>query len=105
MRPRPTILNGTPSGDIASTGALIVGERAVVRANVRADSVVGRGDVIGDITTLERIEVKSNARVVGDLIAPEVVVDSGARFEGTCRMGELPAAPLAPNDLILLRGA
>ena len=86
------MLNGKLSGEITSSDALIIGDKGVINANIRVGSIVVGGEVTGNITATERIELKSTARVFGDLDAPVVVVAEGVLFEGRCRMTK-PAEP------------
>ncbi len=80
------LLNGKVRGEIVTTDALIVGEKAVVNATIRGESVVIKGEVVGNIHATVRVELKGSARVFGDLEAPVVVVDEGVLFRGQCRM-------------------
>lgn len=80
------LLNAKFHGEIVSTDTLIIGEKGVVNANIRAGSVVVRGEVVGNVQASERVELKGTARVFGDLEAPVVVVEEGVLFEGHCRM-------------------
>ncbi|MFQ5990632.1 MAG: polymer-forming cytoskeletal protein [Candidatus Methylomirabilales bacterium] len=84
--PGTILLNGNLQGEITITDELIVGEKAVVNATIRAGSVVIWGKVVGDVHATERVELKGAARVVGALEAPVVVLDEGVFFEGRCRM-------------------
>lgn len=80
------VLNGKFQGEIVSTGTLIIGEKGVVNATIRAGSVLISGEVGGNVLATERVELKGSARVFGDLEAPVVVVEEGVLFEGHCRM-------------------
>ena len=80
------MLNGKLQGEITTTAALIVGEKAVVNATIRAGSAVIWGEVVGDVHAGERVELKGTARVFGTLEAPVIVLDDGVFFEGHCRM-------------------
>lgn len=80
------MLNGKLQGEITTTAALIVGEKAVVNATIRAGSAVIWGEVVGDVHAGERVELKGTARVFGTLEAPVIVLDDGVFFEGQCRM-------------------
>ena len=82
------MLNGRLTGELESSGALIIGASAVVQAGIRARVVTVRGEVIGNITALERIELTAGARVFGDLETPILVVQEGAVMEGRTRMRE-----------------
>jgi cytoskeletal protein CcmA (bactofilin family) len=80
------MLNGKLTGEIWSDDTLIVGEKGVVNASVRAGIVLVNGEVRGNILGTERVELRGSARVYGDVEAPVVVVEEGVLFEGHCRM-------------------
>jgi cytoskeletal protein CcmA (bactofilin family) len=98
------MLNGTFSGEIASSDTLIIGDKAVVNADIRAGHVLVSGQVVGNVRATERIELKRTARVYGDVEAPVVVVEEGVLFEGHCRMAKpSPVAEAAPaRDLAVV---
>jgi len=80
------MLNGRFKGEISSTDTLIVGDKGVVNGEIRAGQVLVSGEVVGNISGTERVELKRTARVFGDVEAPVVVVEEGVLFEGHCRM-------------------
>ncbi len=93
------MLNGKFSGEVATTDTLIVGERGVINATVRAGTVVIHGELVGNVEAAERIELKGSARVFGDLEAPVMVVEEGVLFEGHCRMTKTkPAERTKPAE-------
>ncbi|MEO5568803.1 MAG: polymer-forming cytoskeletal protein [Gemmatimonadaceae bacterium] len=83
------LLNGRVRGEITSTDTLVVGERGVVNASIHAGTVEVSGEVVGNITANERIELHPGCRVYGDIEAPVVIIDEGALLEGQCRMTKL----------------
>ena len=89
------LLNGKFQGEIASPDTLIIGERGVVNATVRAGALVVNGELVGNVHASERVELSGKARVFGDLESPIVVLQEGVMFEGHCRMprGEASASP------------
>lgn len=87
------MLNGRFKGEISSEDTLIVGERGVVNADIRAGRVQVSGQVTGSLRATERIDLKRTARVYGDVEAPVVVIEEGVMFEGHCRMAK--PAPVA----------
>jgi cytoskeletal protein CcmA (bactofilin family) len=97
------MLNGKLSGEIAAAESLIVGDKGVIHASIRAASVVVSGEVVGNIVAGERVELRGHARVSGDVESPVVVVEEGVVFEGRCRMHKArtatPAGASAPRDL------
>lgn len=79
-------IDGKFTGEIHGNGHLLVGNAAVVKADVFAESIVICGEVIGDVNATERIEIKSPGKLKGNISAPLVVMDEGVLFEGHCRM-------------------
>jgi cytoskeletal protein CcmA (bactofilin family) len=100
------MLNGKFTGEIASGDTLIIGEKGVVNATIRAGVVLVNGEVVGNILGTERVELRGSARVFGDVEAPVVVVEEGVLFEGHCRMTkprpEEPAAAPPARDLTVV---
>jgi cytoskeletal protein CcmA (bactofilin family) len=101
------MLNGRFRGEIVTNDSLIVGEKGVVNASIRAGVVLISGEVVGNVLAAERVELRGTARVYGDVEAPVVVVEEGVLFEGHCRMtkarpAETPAAPAA-RDLSVVQ--
>jgi cytoskeletal protein CcmA (bactofilin family) len=80
------MINGRLRGEIHSNDTLIVGEKGVVNASIRAGIVLVSGEVVGNVVGIERVELRGSARVSGDIEAPIVVVDEGVMFDGHCRM-------------------
>ena len=80
------MLNGRFRGEIVSNDTLIIGEKGVVNASIRAGVVLINGEVVGNVNASERVELRGNARVYGDVEAPVVVIEEGVLFEGHCRM-------------------
>ncbi|MBI2555607.1 MAG: polymer-forming cytoskeletal protein, partial [Candidatus Rokubacteria bacterium] len=98
------MLNGKFQGEIASTDTLIIGERGVVNATVRAGTVIINGELVGNVEATERVELKGSARVFGDVEAPVVVVEEGVLFEGHCRMTKSkPAEPTRDFSVVPLK--
>ena len=80
------MLNGKFTGEIFSDGTLIIGDKGVINATVRAGIVLVSGEITGNVLATERVELRGTARVFGDIEAPVIVVDEGVLFDGHCRM-------------------
>ena len=89
------VVDGKIEGEIDSDGSLTVGENARVRAEIRTRSVVIYGKVHGNITVSERVELKANAELVGDIKAATLSIEAGAIFVGKSTVGA-PAAAATP---------
>jgi cytoskeletal protein CcmA (bactofilin family) len=90
------MINGKLKGEIITTDTLIVGEKGVIHATIRAGIVLISGEVVGNVLASERVELRGTARVFGDVEAPVIVVEEGVRFEGHCRMTKTRPADAAP---------
>lgn len=97
-------IDGTFSGEIFTQDTLIIGEGARVSAQIEAGTVIVYGDVQGNITTTELIELHAPARLKGDIETPNLVIDRGVMFEGSCKM-DLEAEASAPAPRSRQRGA
>jgi len=69
-------------------GALTIGERAQIQADLRGTRVLVRGLVNGAISASERIELTDTATVEGSLSANRVVLADGAQFNGRIYMDQ-----------------
>jgi len=83
------------SGKVFSdSGSLVVGEKGHVQATIEAGVVEIFGTVEGSVTAKHRVQIRAGARVTGDIRAPRVVIEDGARFRGSIEMD----VPL-PSDI------
>ena len=73
-------------GEIDAPDTLIIGESAIVKARIHGGDVTVRGTVQGDIIATKRITLKRPAKVAGNLVAPNLVIEEGVLFEGKCSM-------------------
>jgi cytoskeletal protein CcmA (bactofilin family) len=78
-------MNGHAKGTIESrSGSIVVGEDAVIHADIFVRTATINGEINGSIRATERIEIHRPARVYGDLNAPIVRIEAGVIFEGNC---------------------
>jgi len=82
----PAQIDGQVDGEISAKDGLMIGESALVTAQIKASSIIVAGRLSGEIIARERIELRPSARVSGSLTAPSLVVHEGAIFEGNCAM-------------------
>ena len=79
-------LDGRFEGEIFSRGTLVVGAESIINANIQSNVVKIAGEVNGDLTATEKIELYPPAKVTGNIRTPSLIVEEGASFDGTCRM-------------------
>ena len=85
---KPFLIRGRLSGDIIAKGILVVDEGAVVEANINTSKVIIRGSVKGDVTASEKVEVTITGKLIGNVTAPEIFMETGCLFNGRCTMIE-----------------
>jgi cytoskeletal protein CcmA (bactofilin family) len=89
-------IDGSFRGEIESADVLVVGDGAEVEAEIRVGTVIIKGgSVTGNVRAAHSIELYVPARVTGTLHSPEIFMDKGVQFSGTCTMAPLdePGAP------------
>ena len=82
---------------------LTIGPNGRIKAQVFAKSVVVLGEVTGNVTASDKVDIRDNGSVDGDIISPRVAIAEGAHFRGSVDMqrkggGTQPQAakPAAP---------
>jgi cytoskeletal protein CcmA (bactofilin family) len=92
------VVNGKFQGELFSPDTLLVGETAELRAEVQVGIAIVSGMVTGNISARERVELRRNARIIGDIVTPVLVLEEGVVFDGRCKMKgeELQAAQKNP---------
>ena len=76
-------IHGRFEGEIFAEGPLMIGETAIVKANIESQShVVVRGKVQGNINAKEKVEVAGNAQLYGDVHSPRFSLAETATFVG-----------------------
>ena len=79
-------INGRFEGVLNTKGSLMIGEQAVVNADIIGESIIIAGIVSGNISALKELKLIAPARVIGDIRAPLLSIAEGATFDGNCRM-------------------
>lgn len=79
-------IRGTVKGKISLSASLIVENSGVVEADIETKHVEVSGNVTGNITANEKVELKADGRMVGDIKAPRILIADGAVFKGNVDM-------------------
>jgi cytoskeletal protein CcmA (bactofilin family) len=85
-------IDGQIDGEIIARGNLVIGESAVVKAQITASSIIVAGTLSGEIAASQRIEIHASAKVSGNVTTPKLIVHEGAIFEGYCSMSKEDAS-------------
>jgi cytoskeletal protein CcmA (bactofilin family) len=65
---------------------LTIGPNGKIKAQVFAKSVIVLGEVTGNVTASEKVDIRDNGSVDGDLVSPRVAIAEGAHFRGSIDM-------------------
>src|SRR6476646_6271504 len=72
---------------------LTIGLNVKIKAQVFAKSVVILGEVTGNVTASEKVDLRDNGSVDGDIAAPRVAIAEGAHFRGSIDMQRTGSKP------------
>jgi len=97
------IVEGRIEGKILlKANSVTIGRNGRVKANVYANSIMVEGEVEGDLIGKDEVVIRQSGKVKGNVAAPRVVLDSGARFQGSIDMEQQsqsrPAAEAKPAE-------
>ena len=84
------IVVGRVRGDLVVTGKLFLAEEAVVSGRVFGGEAVVAGRVDGPVEAHAKLEVRTSARISGDLSAATLAVAEGARVDGQLHCADGP---------------
>ena len=77
---------------------LTIGPNGKIRAEVFAKAVIVLGEVTGNVTASEKVDIRDNGSVDGDIAAPRVAIAEGAHFRGSIDMQKAGAKPAEKTD-------
>jgi len=79
-------INGRFEGVLNTKGSLMIGEQAVVNADITGESITVAGNVTGNINALKSLKLIAPARVTGDISTVSLSIAEGATFDGNSKM-------------------
>lgn len=80
-------VDGEFNGNIVTKGDVIVGEKGKVKGTTSSRNMVVSGISEADINCFEKLEIRTQGRVSGDIIVKSIVIEENAIFNGKCSMG------------------
>ncbi len=91
-------IDGRVEGTINLPGNRVtVGRNGQVSANVTAREVVVQGRIVGNVTASDRLDVRSEGSLTGDVVAQRISVEDGAFFKGKIDIRR-PAEKAGPSS-------
>lgn len=77
-------VDGDIDGNLETGGNVIIGEKARIRGNVTASSIVVGGIIIGDIIAPKSVKLLSSSAVIGDVTTHRLEVEDKVVLHGHC---------------------
>ena len=94
-------IDGRFKGEIRTDNVLVIGQGAHVDAQIMVGSIVVNGEVTGDIIAKHSVEIHAPGKLRGNVATPQLMIDKGVIFEGTCKMDEAQASKPAASVTLL----
>jgi cytoskeletal protein CcmA (bactofilin family) len=87
-------IDGRVEGSINLSGNRVtVGRNGVVAANINAREIVVLGKVRGNLTASDRVDIRSDGSLTGDVVAARISIEDGAFFKGGIDIRKAGAKP------------
>ena len=80
---------------------LTIGPNGTLKAGIKAREVVALGSIQGNVEAADKIEIRKDARLVGDIRTARIIIEDGAYFKGSIDIvkPEPPKAPAKPQQV------
>jgi cytoskeletal protein CcmA (bactofilin family) len=82
-------IEGKLVGEIKTKAKIALGEGAIIEGNILAQNAEIAGTVKGNIEVTGLLVLKSTCNVTGDIHTNKLIVETGASFNGNCKMGAI----------------
>jgi len=103
-------IDGRIKGSIKIDGNILIGNSAIVEADIEAAAVIIQGKVTGNVLAHQQLEIQPSGQLIGDCKAQSVVFNEGAVFEGRFHMlkpskaaGKPEASPFVTTKLAAVK--
>lgn len=91
-------IDGRVEGSINLAGNRVtVGRNGVVAANINAREIVVLGKVRGNLTASDRVDIRSDGSLTGDVVAARISIEDGAFFKGGIDIRKAGQSGQKPN--------
>jgi len=80
-------VEGNVTGHVKTKSKVALGESSFIEGNLTAQNAEIAGEVKGILEVSEILILKSTAVINGDIITGRLIIESGATFNGQCKMG------------------
>ena len=92
-------LDGAIHGEVKVDKRFVMGDTSYVQGNINARDASIKGKIKGDVLVKEVLHLMDSAVIEGNITAKTMVVEEGARYNGSCQIGQAqPATPAAAKN-------
>lgn len=88
-------LDGNIHGEVKVDKRFVMGEGSYVQGNINARDAAIKGKIKGDVHVKEALHLMESAVIEGNITARTMIVEEGARYNGSCKIGEMQNSPAA----------
>jgi cytoskeletal protein CcmA (bactofilin family) len=92
-------IDGKFEGEVDTSGTLIISENGEITANIEAGIVICKGQVKGNVTAAEKVEMHPSSKITGNVKSPSLSIEIGAKVEGSIDMSNKIAATKVSLDV------
>lgn len=85
-------LDGSINGEVQVDKRLVMGDGSSVQGNIFARDAAIKGRIKGDVFVKEALHLLETAIIEGNITAKTMIVEEGARYNGSCKIGETAVA-------------
>lgn len=96
-------VDGKIIGDVRTDAKMVQGDTSMIQGNIKAQSADIGGKIKGKVVIEDVLVLEPNCVIKGDIVTNRLIVESGAKFNGQCKIGgtirdfKVEAQPEAPE--------
>lgn len=80
-------VDGKIIGDVRTEAKMVQGDSSMIEGNIKAHSADLGGKIKGKVVVEDVLVLEPNSVIMGDIITNRLIVESGAKFTGKCKIG------------------
>ena len=92
-------IDGRVDGTVTVGQRLVIGESGSVNGNIHAGNSIIAGNVVGNIKSFVSTILQGKSNVKGDIYTSQIIIESGATFNGRCVMDTNPQTVQSDNSI------
>lgn len=90
-------IDGRVDGTVRVGQRLVIGESGVINGNITVGNAIVAGNVVGNIHSAQTTVLHGKSSVKGDIYTSQIIIESGARFNGRCVMDTNKTSEIAES--------